>query len=69
MRTGSRNLFRKPPFYPLNYGDADIFDFRFSIDDFSLANSQTKLAADRDMNSLSKLGQDCLTLVDDGKPS
>src|SRR5205807_6020676 len=25
--------FRKPPFYPLNYGNNDIFDFRFSIAD------------------------------------
>ena len=24
---------RKPPFYPLNYGNNDIFDFRFSISD------------------------------------
>jgi hypothetical protein len=25
--------FRKPPFYPLNYGNNGIFDFRFSIAD------------------------------------
>ena len=25
--------FRKPPFYPLNYGNKNIFDFRFSIAD------------------------------------
>jgi hypothetical protein len=25
--------FRKPPFYPLNYGDDDICDFRFAISD------------------------------------
>jgi hypothetical protein len=28
--------FRKPPFYPLNYGNNDIFDFRFSISDCKL---------------------------------
>jgi hypothetical protein len=28
-----RFALRKPPFYPLNYGDDDICDFRFSIAD------------------------------------
>jgi hypothetical protein len=35
--------FRKPPFYPLNYGDNDSFDFRISIGDCkprSFATSQ-----------------------------
>jgi hypothetical protein len=35
----SRFAFRKPPFYPLNYGNSDICDFRFSIADCKLRTS------------------------------
>src|ERR1043166_6232029 len=35
----SRFAFRKPPFYPLNYANSDICDFRFSIADCKLGTS------------------------------
>jgi hypothetical protein len=44
-----RFALRKPPFYPLNYGNNDIFDFRFAIADCKLllasAHQRNKPAA------------------------
>src|SRR5207245_10761045 len=36
--------FRKPLFYPLNYGDNDIYDCRFSICDFKAKTVHSRLS-------------------------
>src|SRR2546422_27381 len=37
--------FRKPPFYPLNYGDEVIYDWRFSIVDLKAKIALSRLSA------------------------
>ncbi len=58
-----RFILRKPPFYPLNYGNNDIVDFRFLISDCKLPcaskHQRNKLAAAGDF----ELAEDCVEML------
>jgi hypothetical protein len=57
--SNSHLRFRKPPFYPLNYGDNDIYDCRFSICDFKAKTVHSRLQMSVTISVPDRDGQLC----------